>query len=343
MSHTQENISRTDINRNNTQELRQTDYPAQKRIPVSVLLLPKFENGEMADDFPGEAQYFYENYCRGGDAYSIFGGYEGNKLYVRDSVALYVTGCGKVNAVLSLLAVLQDSRFDFSDAVVISIGCAGSSVENTVMGDVFVITAAIDYDLGHHADARELTTDRQTTWFRNSIYDNSAFRCLNTERTEKVWQLVKDTVLQTTEKTRTYMASSFKNVPLALREPQVLLGTTVSGDNYWKGSYDHRNALAMVASYRAPHPFVCAEMEDAALAVALDRIGMLDRFIILRASVNMDVFADGITPEMLWGTNKGAAFDSDGGLESGDIFATAMENLFKVGSKVIDAILAGTQ
>ena len=32
---------------------------------------------------------------------------------------------------------------------------------------MFVITATVDYDLGHHADARELTTDVKTTWFHD--------------------------------------------------------------------------------------------------------------------------------------------------------------------------------
>ncbi|MGX8688720.1 MAG: hypothetical protein ACSW8K_13105, partial [bacterium] len=34
--------------------------PHEKKLPVKVLILPKFEVGEMTGDFPGEAQYFYE-------------------------------------------------------------------------------------------------------------------------------------------------------------------------------------------------------------------------------------------------------------------------------------------
>ena len=37
-----------------------------KKIPVQVLIIPKFEVGENAGDFPGEAQYFYEEYLDGG-------------------------------------------------------------------------------------------------------------------------------------------------------------------------------------------------------------------------------------------------------------------------------------
>lgn len=69
-------------------------------IEIKVLILPKFEVDELAGDFPGEAQYYYEAYCDGGDAYDIKGGFEDNKLYVKDGVALYVTSMGKVNTAL---------------------------------------------------------------------------------------------------------------------------------------------------------------------------------------------------------------------------------------------------
>lgn len=313
-----------------------------RRIPVKVLILPKFENGAMTGDAAGEAQYYYEHYCKDADAYDVFGGIAGNRLYVQNGVALYVTGCGKVNAVLGLNAVLHDDRFDFSEAYIFSVGCSGSAIGSTVMGDVFVLSAAIDFDLGHHADARDLQDGTQTTWFHNPIYDGSAYRIFSPVLTDRVFALVKDTKLHTTENTKIFMAKAFDNAAWALREPQVLRGTTLSGDNYWKGIHDHNNAILMANTYPVPDAFVCAEMEDAALAVALDRIGMLDRFIAVRVSVNMDVFTNGSTPENLWGKQAGAVFSADGDMESADIFDTAMQNHFRVGKRIIDAVLDGS-
>ena len=40
-------------------------------LPVKVLLLPKFEIDEMAGDFPGEAQYYYEQYLMGAEEYDV--------------------------------------------------------------------------------------------------------------------------------------------------------------------------------------------------------------------------------------------------------------------------------
>ena len=61
--------------------------PAEK-IPIRVLILPKFEVGSMSGDFPGEAQLYYENYLAGGEEYEVPYAAEGCRLYVKDGVAL---------------------------------------------------------------------------------------------------------------------------------------------------------------------------------------------------------------------------------------------------------------
>ena len=58
-----------------------------------------------------------------------------------------VLGMGKINAALGTMAILSDSRFDFSEAFIISTGCAGSSSGNTVMGDVFLIESVLPLGL----------------------------------------------------------------------------------------------------------------------------------------------------------------------------------------------------
>ena len=316
---------------------------ASDAIPVKVLILPKFENGEMAGDFPGEAQYYYEAYLDGADEYEIKGGTPGSLLYVKDGVALYVTGMGRINTAMSLNSILLDPRFDFSDCYFISTGCAGSATEYSVMGDVFVITAAIDYDLGHHADPREMENPENPTWFHDASYDSSSYKLLDQDLMARVYDLVKDVELETTEKTRAFMAYTFDNAEWAVRDPEVLRGTTVTGDNYWKGEYDQQNARAMCEVYGAPDPFALSEMEDVALAVVLDRFGLLDRYIIIRDSVNMVVFMNGVTPEGLWDPSRVTdSLSDEDSIEAADIFATAMENNFKVGSVVVNAILDGT-
>ena len=310
-------------------------------LPVKVLILPKFEVGEMAGDFPGEAQYYYEEYLTDAEVYDVPYGTPGTKLYYRDGVALCVLGMGKVNAALSTMAVLSDARFDYSQAYILSTGCAGSAAETTVMGDVFLITAAVDYDLGHHADGRDLADPEGTSWFHDADFDDVAVVILNQALTGKIYALVKDTPVETTERTRNYMLHAFDGAEWAVRDPLILTGTTVTADNYWKGSHGHANALLMVETYACPDPYVSTEMEDVAVARAARRMGLLDHLIVIRGSVNMDVFMLGATPENLWGNAEAMTLANEDSVEAADIFAVSMKNTFDVGRVIIDSILSG--
>lgn len=249
-------------------------------LPVKVLLLPKFEIGEMTGDFPGEAQYYYEQYLIDAVEYDV--PHSPNKLYYKDGVALSLLGMGKINAALNTMAILSDSRFDYSGAYIISTGCAGSSAETTVMGDVFLITAAVNYDMGHHADARDISDPEGTTWFHDVDFDDAAVVRLNPELMEKVYTLVKDTPVKTTEVTRNYMRAAFDGADWAVRDPQVQRGTTVSGDNYWKGRYGHENALLMIQTYQCPDPYATSDMEEVAFMTAMENNFNVGRIIIDR-------------------------------------------------------------
>ncbi len=319
----------------------ETEEEAEK-IPVKALILPKFEMGELTGDFPGEAQFYYENYLEGGEAYEIPDTAGESRLYVRDGVALFILGMGKVRAGLNTMAVLKDPRFDFSDALILSTGCAGSAYGSTVMGDVFIITAAVDYDLGHHADSRDLSDPSKTTWFHDPDFDETAVVMLDRHLTDQAYELVKDVPLETTERTRRFMEAAFDGAQWAVRDPKVQKGTTVTGDNYWKGMHDHENALLMTKTYGCPDPYALSEMEDVSVASAVKNMGLLDHFLILRDSVNMDVFMLGATPESLWDPNyQEKTLASEDSVEAADIFETAMQNNYLAGRVLIDAALSG--
>ena len=82
-------------------------------------------------------------------------------------------------------------------------------------------------------------------------------------------------------------------------------------------------------------------MEDIAVARTVERMGMLDRLIIIRGSVNIDVFMLGGTPENLWGEGRAETLASEESGESANNFMTAMKNNFNVGRIIIDQILTG--
>ena len=312
----------------------------EEPVDVDVLILPKFEVGAISGDEPGEAQLYYEEYCQGGKIYKVRNAAEGSKVYYKDGVALFLTGTGKVNAAQNLMALLTDPGYDFSDAYILSTGCAGGATENTVLGDVCLITGVSDYDLGHHADPREIESpDENSTWFHVESFDASAYRLLNPDLISRVYPLIKDVKCATSEETKKIMADSFDNAEWATRDPKVLKGCSVTGDNYWKGSFNEATAKLISSTYPMPDPYVTTEMEDIATAITADRTGMLNRLIILRDVVNMDVFLNDATPEKLWGSDEEQ--ESDVLDEEKAIFDTARENNFNVGRVIIDAILNG--
>ncbi len=187
-----------------------------------------------------------------------------------------------------------------------------------------------------------MSAEAETTWFHDDSYDDSAVIRLDQELTDRVFDMVKDIRLDTTGQTVRFLKREYAGEAWAERDPQVMRGTSVTGDNFWKGIYDHQNALLITESYGCIDPFAITEMEDIAVGQAVKSYGMLDRLIILRVSVNMDVFPAGVTPEMLWGTASDDHLASEDSMESVDVFETAMQNCFVTGKILIDAILEGT-
>ena len=97
----------------------------------------------------------------------------------------------------------------------------------------------------------------------------------------------------------------------------------------------------MVETYGCPDPYVTTEMEDVAVARAAQWMGLLDRLIVIRGSVNMDVFMLGATPESLWSDAEAMTLAVEDSVEAADIFPVSMKNNFNVGRVIIDSILSG--
>ena len=313
-----------------------------KKLPVKILIVPHFEIGEMKGDDPGEAQLFFEEYFKSYDEYSAN---DGTTLYYNpeNEAAMYITGVGKVNAAASSAAVLSDNRFDFSDAYILAVGCSGSSVGYTTLGDVILTSAICDYDLGHTADIRDMKdTVSGNTWFASSEYDESGCKKLSPIMVERAYSLVKDIPLKTTDISLKMLDRNFHGETWASRGPAVMKGTSITSDNYWKGKYNHDKAVEITEYYECQDPYASTEMEDLAIASVADRFGMLDRTLVMRTAVNIDEFFDDATPESLWGQNTDFINEvSENNEETLDIFAPAMENIFNVGKVIIDSILNG--
>lgn len=317
----------------------------EEKIKVRVLIVPKFEIGEMTGDFPGEAQLFYEYYCAGCEEIAIANTTPTAHFYMNEEngVGLLITGSGKTAAGLSFMSLLSDEAYDFSDAMIISVGCSGGNTGFARYGDVVLVTSACDLELGHHTDKQELTDpDRGHTWFPDEADNDYACRQMNPELCEKAYQLIKDCPLRTTDITEHVLAENFPDEEWAQREPRVLKGTAITADSYWKGAEDHSNASFVAEYYGCNDRYTVTEMEEIAVINTAECFGLGDRVISLRVVVNLDTFLKGESPEQLWLDEED--FESGATAEKGetvDIFEPGMENLFDTCRIIIDAILAG--
>ena len=318
---------------------------APKKTVLRTIIIPKFEIGEMSGDFPGEAQLFYERYCADCEEAELPNMPPSAHFYIneKNGVGMLITGSGKTAAALSLMALLSLERYDYSDAYIVSVGCAGGSCATTSVGDVVLITAECDYDLGHHVDTHERKTlGTQVMWFPDDSYADYEYRLLNADLCDTVYEMIKDCPLRTTENAKIVMKRNFMARDEEEILPIVRKGTALTGDNYWKGIFGHVTANYITDYYGCPDPYAVTEMEEIAIANTVDCFGLLDRLISLRVVVNMDVFLDDETPESTWGEYSGFNEKVENeNAETLDIFEPAMYNLYDTASIVIDAILEG--
>ena len=235
-----------------------------EKTALHVLIIPKFEIDDMTGDFPGEAQLFYEKYCEGCEETEIPHMPPTGQFFVNEEngVGILITGSGKTAAGLALSAVLSSGLYDFYDTYIISVGCGGGSATYCSLGDVILVTAACDYDLGHHVDAHEKERNKnRIMWFPDDAYAEYECKFLNEELCEKAYKMIRDCPLRTTEEAKTVIKENF-----AAREeedilPAVRKGTALTGDNFWKGIYGHVTANYIANHYECPDPYAVTEME----------------------------------------------------------------------------------
>lgn len=306
---------------------------------IKLLILPKFDIGPLGNGVCGEGELFYQEFLAGGEEYDVMGLLPGEKLYVRDGIALALTHAGKVNTAVALTSILSDSRFDCSGMHTLSVGCAGTNYERTVMGDVILASAFVDYDLGHHV----VDSKGKLSWFPDEGI--CCYGCVKTDRLiiSDFYSKIKNIQLQTTDKTiamQQKLSEALGETKTSDLLPSVKKGTFMTSDNYWKGKEGHENAKRINEYYKCPDDYMVAEMEDVAVARVLQRFNLDDKLLALRVSVNLDCYMYGATPEKLW---SGNSFEDnmmeDDNEEGGDIFDTAMHNLFEVGKEIVNVIM----
>jgi len=273
------------------------------KIPVKVVVVSMFENGEITGDRPGEFQLWVEGNKLDTRFDFPLGEYE---LRMNDSGVLGIcVGGGIPNATASIMALGLDPRFDLTQAYWLVAGIAGGDPADMSLGSAAWVTHVVDGDLVYEIDAREIPDtwpygliplggkepadapeDIYTGWTLDTIHFE-----LNAELTEWAYQLTKDTPLEDGKEIAVFR-QQFTDYPNAVKPPFVTKGETLSASTYWHGRYFNTWANDWLKLYAGDDAnFMTSNMEDSGTLTALHRLDRqdivdADRVMVLRTASN---------------------------------------------------------
>jgi len=273
-------------------------------ISPAVVVLPAFTETEYTGDASEVAPWL--------DAYSfdqqlaIAGSTHPVRHTTDPNLLLAPTGIGKSAAATTVGALAASEQIDLSASTIITVGIAGCRPAAGTLGSVFVADHIVDWDI----KLRTGESIQPMQWLTN----------------EYVWELNVDLVERAISASRgveladSNRAATIREQYDDNRQPTVDVGPTVCGDEVYHGSVTAAQVDELCRSYGITG-FATTEMEDAGTATALERFGLLDQYISVRAAANFDREPPGGDPTE--SINQ-------------DVFDLGIENAFRVGRTLVD-------
>ncbi|KQP16198.1 purine nucleoside permease [Pseudorhodoferax sp. Leaf265] len=299
---------------------------ATEPVRVKVFIAAMFEIGQNTGDRAGEFQHWYERYWRNATPIRVPGAIA--PVYCNsDGVCGAVLGMGKVNSSASMQAILLNPAFDFSQAYYLITGVAGTPPARGTIGDVSWGSWLVDYDLGHRWAPEENTPGAPTFMPRKGYEEYRRFQ-LNPALLAWAMQLSAKTQLLDSDSARAYRLRYPE--PRARQAPSVGQGTHMTGDTFFHGPGMSAQAQYIAKLYGADD-YVITEMEAAAITLVIKRTHGTDRIMSLRGAVNFD---QGNPRETTLQHLDPAPGETAGG------FAETVENIARVGERVVDHIVS---
>jgi len=314
---------------------------AEAPLQVKVVIVTMFEIGTDDDAAAGEFQLWKQR--RNLSQVYPSGAHHDLHYDPQSGILAMVTGIGTANSAASVMMLGMDPRFDVSKAYWLVAGIAGFDPEDASIGSAAWASYAVDGDLGHEIDPREMPADWPFGYFARETsrpFDpdkpapTGEMFALNPELTEWAFQLTKDIVLPdlpSLQATR----DLYTEHPNARKPPFVLKGDNLAALTFWHGAILNDWANQWVDYWtEGKGEFVSSAMEETGTLQSLtylDNAGRadIDRVMVLRTASNYTMQPPGVTAaENLLKENEGYA-----GLDA------ALESAYIVGSKVIDTLL----
>jgi purine nucleoside permease len=239
-----------------------------------------------------------------------------------DRLCVAETGEGKSNAATTMMAVLNSDRFDFSNAYFLTAGIAGTPPDQGTPGSAVWADWVVDFDLGNHLDSRE-APDVPFAWRPVEDYNTDAYH-LDEALVDRAFQLTRDAKLADSPEAAAERALYPGQEG---RTPAVMKCGTMTGDDYFSGKVPSDQArYIMKVRTEGKGVYCTTQMEDSAVATALDAHGYLNRYLSLRTVKDFDQPHPGQTVvEHLEQPSPGLKL--------------ALENVYTVGHAVVDDLL----
>ncbi|WP_232280926.1 purine nucleoside permease [Novosphingobium nitrogenifigens] len=318
--------------------------PCSHPLPVRVVIVTMFEIGKDSGDTAGEFQTWKER--RHLDTRIPFPQGYHDLFYNPDSGILgIVTGVGSIRSSAAIMALGLDPRFDLRHAYWLVAGIAGIDPQNASIGSAAWARYAVDGDLAHEIDAREIPSDWPDGLFpldskgpldgTSRTPDHGEVFALNPALADWAFRLTRNVVLDDNAAVAAVRAR-YVGFPAAQRPPFVLEGDNLSAMRFWHGSLMNRWANDWVRRWTGGKgEFVTSAMEESGTMQALDYLTHAgkadrDRVMVLRAGSNYT-----LPPP---GTDAAHSLAQENLGYSG--LGVGIENLYRVGSVVIDRLLA---
>jgi len=269
-----------------------------------VVVLPAFTDAEYTGD-ASEVEPWLDRYVF--DQEVALAGLTHPALYSTDTgLVLAPTGIGKSAAATTVSTLAAGDAVDLANATILSVGIAGCRPAAGTLGSVFIADRVVDWDIKLRIGD---STDRMQ-WLADDY----------------VWQLDETLVERAATAAReASLADSDRATEIRgryddSRSPTVDVGPTVCGDEVYHGEATAQQVAALCTSYDVGS-FATTQMEDAGTATALERFGLLDQYLSIRAAANFDRQPAGSDPT--------ESIDND-------VFDLGIENAVRVGEAVAD-------
>jgi purine nucleoside permease len=287
---------------------------------LDVLLLPAFaaDDFSTAEDLPGEFQPWLDAYEFSNEV-SVPGA-NMPVFHTDDGIGITATGMGKADAAATVTAVLVHPRIDCSNAYFLTVGIAGVRPDVGTLGSVFVSDVVVDWDRKHRLPDRDGGAPIELLGYRPHDY---VFH-LNEALVAEAYRSAAEVELLNSERAQRYRNRYAQDA--ARSKPTVATGTTLCGDEFWHGKEFSEQAQWLADEYDAG-VYATTEMEDFGTAIALDRFGLLNRYLSIRGAVNFDQ-----PPE------SASARESLREGVSRHTIELGLENAFRVGSRIVETI-----